>query len=185
VTESDDNDLMTRVRDGDLGAAGELFDRHHAAVYRFCRRMTGSPQAAEDLVQDVFMKILGRGSTFRPHTKFVPWMYSIARNACIDHLRRHAQSRSAPEPPVEPPSDGPGPDRHVEGRESADLLRRALLRLPADRREVLLLSRFELKSYDEIARATDSTVGAVKTRAHRAVRQLRDVFRELAGEAAS
>jgi len=108
----------------------------------------------------------------------VPWMFRIARNACADHLRRAAAHRvherqSQGEQPEAPAAEPAGDD------ERAQLLRRALLALPVERREVLVLSRFEFKTYEEIARALGCSVGAVKVRAHRAIKQLREVYLEL------
>jgi len=79
--------------------------------------------------------------------------------------------------PAEPYAD----DDHA-GAEQADLVRRALLQLPPDRREVLVLNRYEFKTYEEIAHALGCSVSAVKVRAHRAMKQLRDIYRDLAGE---
>jgi len=178
VTTSDDTALMREVRAGRTGALATLFERHHARLYRFCLRMTGNRQAAEDLVQDAFMRMLKYRKTFRDDMVFVPWMFRIARNACVDHLRRAAahrvherqsQGEQAEAPAAEPAGDD----------ERAQLLRRALLALPVERREVLVLSRFEFKTYEEIARALGCSVGAVKVRAHRAIKQLREVYLEL------
>jgi RNA polymerase sigma-70 factor (ECF subfamily) len=142
--------------------------------------MTGHRSAAEDLVQDTFMKMLKYKATFRDDSEFVPWMFGIGRNACLAHLRRTADDRvpkheqdveTLPEP-TEDPQDG---DQH-------EIVRRALQRLPVDRREVLVLSRYEFKSYEEIAVLLDCSVGAVKVRVHRALKQLREIYLDLAGE---
>jgi len=181
VAESD-SDLMTQVGEGRVAALGELFERHHAALYRFCLRMTGNRGASEDLVQDVFMRMLKHRASFRPHTGFLPWMFRIARNACVDHLRRSSRAAEAVEDLDARPADETPSDDHVAGRQQAGLIRRALLELPPDRREVLLLSRYELRSYEEIAQALGITVNNVKIRAHRAIKQLREVYRDLARE---
>jgi RNA polymerase sigma-70 factor (ECF subfamily) len=141
--------------------------------------MTGQRPVAEDLVQEAFMSMLKYKSTFKDDSEFVPWMFGIGRNACLAHLKRAARER-LPEHSIEPaqePSqlDDPDDDRH-------ELMRRALLRLPVDRREVLLLSRYEFKSYEEIARVLQCSVGAVKVRAHRAMKQLREIYLSLARE---
>ena len=178
-----DSDLMTRVREGHEAALGELFERYHVALFRFCLRMTGNRAVSEDLVQDIFMRMLKHRKSFQANTSFTPWMYRIARNACIDHLRR---SSKAPEPCEDLDahlSTDIGPDESVSRQQQAGLIRKALLELPVERREVLLLSRYELKSYDEIARTLDTTVSNVKIRVHRAIKQLRQVYREMAQEA--
>ena len=78
-----------------LRTLGELFERYHVPLYRFCLRMTGNTAVSEDLVQDIFMRMLKHRMSFKPNTTFTPWMYRIARNACIDHIRRLSK---APEP---------------------------------------------------------------------------------------
>ena len=184
MTTPSDTELMREVRGGRAGALAPLFERHHARLYRFCLRMTGNRPASEDLVQDVFMRMLKYSRTFRDEMSFLPWMFRIARNACVDHLRRRAADRLPAQLPDEIESNEPALEESDVHDERAELIRRALLALPAERREVLVLSRYEFKSYEEIARALNCSVGAVKVRAHRAIKQLREVYLELSREAA-
>jgi RNA polymerase sigma factor (sigma-70 family) len=183
VKETGDSELMRQVRGGRTAALATLFERHHGRIYGYCLRMTGNRSAAEDLVQDVFMKMLKYKATFKDDSELVPWMFGIARNACLGHLKRRANDHlpatrgaDAAEAQAEPAGDEPHDDRQSE------LVRQALLRLPAERREVLVLSRYEYKSYDEIARVLDCSVGAVKVRVHRAMKQLREIYLDMAGE---
>lgn len=180
MKETGDSELMRQVRGGRTAALATLFERHHARVYGYCLRMTGNRSAAEDLVQDVFMKMLKYKATFKDDSELVPWMFGIARNACLGHLRRRALDRlpamATAEQAAEPATEEPHDARQSE------LVRRALLRLPAERREVLVLSRYEYKSYDEIARVLDCSVGAVKVRVHRAMKQLREIYLDMSGE---
>jgi len=181
VKETSDSDLMRQVRGGRTAALATLFERHHARVYGYCLRMTGNRSTAEDLVQDVFMKMLKYKATFKDDSDLVPWMFGIARNSCLAHLKRRANDRlpaiePAEEAAAEPAADEPHDDRQTE------LVRQALLRLPAERREVLVLSRYEYKSYDEIALVLDCSVGAVKVRVHRAMKQLREIYLDMTGE---
>jgi RNA polymerase sigma factor (sigma-70 family) len=181
VKETSDSELMRQVRGGGTAALATLFERHHARLYRYCLRMTGNRAAAEDLVQDVFMKMLKYKATFKDDSEFVPWMFGIGRNACLAHLRRTADDRFA-DGDVDraaQPEDATEESRH-DGQD--ELVRRALQRLPADRREVLVLSRYEYKTYDEIAKTLECSVGAVKVRAHRAMKQLREIYLDMAGE---
>jgi len=171
---------MQQVRGGRTAALATLFERHHARVYGYCLRMTGNRSTAEDLVQDVFMKMLKYKATFKDDSELVPWMFGIARNSCLAHLKRRA-SDQLPATPVEEAAADDAHDERRDDRES-ELVRQALLRLPAERREVLVLSRFEYKSYDEIARVLDCSVGAVKVRVHRAMKQLREIYLDMAGE---
>jgi RNA polymerase sigma-70 factor (ECF subfamily) len=172
---------MRQVRSGRTAALATLFERHHARLYRYCLRMTGNRAAAEDLVQDVFMKMLKYKATFKDDSEFVPWMFGIGRNACLGHLRRVASDHIA-DVDVDGAvrSDEAADDKPHDGQD--ELVRRALLKLPADRRELLVLSRYEYKSYEEIARTLECSVGAVKVRVHRAMKQLREIYLELTGE---
>lgn len=176
---------MLQVKGGDVGSLGELFERHHRKIYHFCYRMTGNEATSQDLVQEVFMRVLKYRDSFRDDSRFRPWLYRMARNACIDHFRRDGRGpRLADELPDPPSGEPSATDRLVLGEE-VGRLRAALLELPLDKREVLILSRFELRKHSEIAEALDCSVGAVKVRVHRALKQLREIYRELASEAAS
>jgi RNA polymerase sigma-70 factor (ECF subfamily) len=108
-------------------------------------------------------------------------MFGIGRNACLGHLRRAANAHISESDLDEMPSREEtfeAPDQNQEG----ELVHRALQRLPAERREVLVLSRFEFKTYEEIAKALDCTVGAVKVRVHRAMKQLREIYLDMTEE---
>jgi RNA polymerase sigma factor (sigma-70 family) len=180
VKEIGDSELMRQVRGGRTAALATLFERHHARLYRYCLRMTGNRAAAEDLVQDVFMKMLKYKATFKDDSEFVPWMFGIGRNASLAHLRRTADDRWV-DTDVDNAvrADEATEDTQHDGQD--ELVRRALQRLPADRREVLVLSRYEYKTYDEIAKTLECSVGAVKVRAHRAMKQLREIYLDMAG----
>src|SRR5687768_16980240 len=131
---------MRQVRAGSTAALATLFERHHARVYGYCLRMTGNRAAAEDLVQDVFMKMLKYKATFKDDSELVPWMFGIARNSCLAHLKRRANDHLSATQRVEEVAADDAQDEPHDDRES-DLVRQALLRLPAERREVLVLSR--------------------------------------------
>jgi RNA polymerase sigma-70 factor (ECF subfamily) len=172
---------MRQVRGGGTAALATLFERHHARLYRYCLRMTGNRAAAEDLVQDVFMKMLKYKATFKDDSEFVPWMFGIGRNACLAHFRKTANDHLTDANVEEAgQSDEVSETSQHDGQD--ELVRRALQRLPADRREVLLLSRYEYKTYDEIAKLLECSVGAVKVRVHRAMKQLRVIYLDMAGE---
>jgi len=181
VKEIADSELMRQVRGGRTAALATLFERHHARLYRYCLRMTGNRAAAEDLVQDAFMKMLKYKSTFKDDSEFVPWMFGIGRNACLAHFRKTAHDHLT-DADIDHASrlDEVGEISQHDGQD--ELVRRALQRLPADRREVLVLSRYEYKTYDEIAKTLECSVGAVKVRAHRAMKQLREIYLDMAGE---
>lgn len=173
-----DDQLMWQVRNGNADALGVLFERHHERLYRFCTRMTGRPALAEDVVQDVFARMLRYRKTFRSDSRFEPWMFRLARNAAADHFRKHGREEPAAEPPA-PVATDPSAHQRLEHDEAIDLLQRALLELPSERREVLVLSRFHSRRYAEIAEILGCSEGAVKVRVHRAIKQLRQVYGRL------
>ena len=131
------------------------------------------------------MRTLKYRKTFRADSRFLPWLYRMAHNACVDHFRRSARDPLLPDELPEPTSGDPSAVERLERGEEAARLREALDRLPADKREVLILSRFEFRRHAEIAELLDCSVGAVKVRVHRALKQLREIYFELSSEAAS
>ena len=172
---------MLQVRDGQAEMLGVLFDRYQAPLFNFYAKMTQDRTASEDLVQDVFLRILRYRQTYRPGTPFRAWMYQIARNARLDHVRK-----LKPESPLvcDPPAPAKPTDPAQQQQETA-LLQRALMQLPEDKREVLILSRFQELKYEEIAQLLGCEVGAVKVRVHRALQQLREIFHQLERTAAN
>ena len=183
----EDHQLMRSVRGGDVGKLATLYSRHQRPLFNFVLRLTSSRPVSEDLVQDVFTRILKYRTSYGDQEHFTPWMYRIARNAHIEHARKHRLEIVAADPELqrEPMSLEPGPEQRAEYGQNVALLRRALALLPEDKREVLVLSRFQNLRYEEIARILECEVGAVKVRVYRAVRQLEQIYNELAGEKAS
>ena len=172
---------MLRVRDGDVGILSELFERHHRQVYNYLYRLTGSRQQAEDLLQDVFFRILKYRDTYRPRTSFVAWMYQVARNAHIDSRRKYRGETPWTDEGPEPVSTDRRPDEVLHKQQEVRLVRRALAALPPDKREVLLLSRYQNLKYEQIGQILGCEVNTVKQRVFRAVKALSEKYDELAG----
>jgi len=171
-----DDGLMCAVQNGETQALSSLFERHSGPLLNFFLR-NGAPRAsAEDLVQDVFVRILKYRATYRPGSRFVTWMYFIARNARLDHLhkrRGEVEWDDVYTPQVEPA------DR-AEAAQDQVLLARALQRLSPEKREILILSRFQELKYEQIGAILGCETGTVKVRVHRAMRELRDQYQQLA-----
>jgi RNA polymerase sigma-70 factor (ECF subfamily) len=167
------------VRDGDLARLGVLFERHHAAVHDFLSRMTGNRASAEDIVQDVFMRMLKYRHTFRDGVRFEMWMFRIARNARADYFRARGRHAEMPDGDIDHPSDAPGPARQLEHGEDVARVRRALLLLREDRRELLILTRYRGMKHEEIAELLGVDVGTIKVRLHRAMKDLRTIYLKL------
>ena len=174
---------MMEVQNGDIARLGDLFERHHVRIYRFCLRLTGAAQVAEDLTQETFLRALRYNQSFRASSKFLPWLYRVARNVCNDHFQRPRIPEYTVDELPDVPGDERPPTERLEAAEDTDRLRAALAQLPESRREVLVLARFEHRKYDEIAQVLDCSVGAVKVRAHRALKQLAEIYESLASRA--
>lgn len=166
---------MTAVREGDTHALGTLFDRHHAALYRYFYRMSGSASASEDLTQDVFLRLLKKGETWNPAMKFTSWMYRIAHNTFIDRSRKLKWETEMPAQ-----HEFAAPSGHsLERDEEHALLHKALLRLAPDKRELLILSRFQGFRYEQIGELLGIETNTVKVRVFRALGQLREAYAAL------
>lgn len=183
-----DHLLMKEVRDGDTRKLAVLFERYHKALFHFFVHMNGDRDLSEDLVQDVFFRMLRYRHTYDPSHSFTAWMYQIARNASVDHARKRK-----PEVPIaggsmeeegttnhEPVSEIPAADEQLHKQQELKLLRQALDRLPEEKREILILSRFQNLKYEEIAQVLGCELGTVKVRVYRATRALGEIYFQLA-----
>lgn len=181
ANESIDNQLMFRVKEGNLDQMGLLFDRHHRALYGFFYHNTGLKVESEDLVQTVFMNMIRSKSTFTGSYKFETWMYTIARNALKDHYRKNKRASSFvdTDQAEEQIQDNVTADSRIHRKEEELLLKRALEQLNETDRELIVLSRYKEMKYHEIAQLMNLSEGAIKVRIHRAVKQLRDTYLEL------
>ena len=177
---------MLRVRDGDVEILGALYERHRTRLFNLFLRLTGNPQSSEDLVQDVFLRMLKYRHTFIAGNPFSPWIFKMARNAHYDfrHKRRHElpQDVETPGDGQDFPSPAATPDTQVSQDQDVQLLQEALAGLAVESREALILSRFQGLKYEEIASVLNCGVGAVKMRVHRALKELRARFTILAGK---
>ncbi len=177
---------MMRVRDGEVEKLGVLYERHRTTLFNFFVRLTGSFPVSEDLVHDVFLRMLKYRHTFESGNQFTSWMYQLGRNAHFDSWRKRQHEVSLEAGAMDAsegvPSPDPAPDLELRQSQEVTLLRTALAGLPLESREVLVLSRFQNLKYEEIARILDCGVGAVKMRVHRALRELREKYSRLTGE---
>lgn len=184
-----DDFLMRKVREGDVDKLAVLFERHHKALFHFFVHMAGGRETAEDLTQDVFFRMLKYRHTYAPEGRFASWMYQIARNAYLDFRRKQGNEAQWPDDEngreLEPVDPEPAADARVERSQDVAVLRQALAALPPEKREILVLSRFQNLKYDEIAEILRCDVGAVKVRVFRAVRQLSGLFFEIRSRRAS
>jgi RNA polymerase sigma-70 factor (ECF subfamily) len=187
VVETSDHELMVAVRAGEVARLGELFERYQQRLYAFFLRLTNQPAVSEDLVQVVFYRILKYRHTYRDEGRFTAWIYHLARKVAADHFRKHARAAAATDPAdlQEHPDETAAPDARAATADDLALLQEALARLPLEQREVLVLARMQHLEHREVARLLDCSVGAVKVRVHRALRELRTVYFRLRREQAA
>lgn len=178
-----DEALILSLAEGDDQALSRLIDRHGPAVYRFALRWTGDLSMAEDVSQEVFFRVYSHAGRFAAGMPFKPWLYAIARNACVDLSRSRAHrvlgwfanplwGDSQDTTPDDTPSDVPDQADQLERRQEEARLRKALLRLPEKQRAAVILKHFQDLSLNEIASAMGTSVSAVESLLVRAKRNL-------------
>ena len=166
--------LMLAFQRGDGAAFRTLFERHARAMVAFCHHFVRDQARAEELAQDVFMKLHQAADRYRPSARFKTFLYRIASNHCLNELRRgeYGARRAAvgsalPEPDALP-SGGPTPEEHASAAALERAVGELLAALPEKQRAALVLCRLEGLSYEEIAEVLDTSVSAVKSLVHRA-----------------
>jgi len=174
---------MLQVRDGEVEGLGILFERHHGKLFNFLVRLTDRWDVGEDLVQEVFFRILKYRHTFRGDAPFAAWMYQMARNAAADYFRKWKEDPTTHETLEQHETHDPSASEMMEHIEKNSLLHLALSKLSLEKKEVLVLSRFQGMKYDEIAAVLNCPVGTVKARVHFALKDLRTIYLNLSEEA--
>jgi RNA polymerase sigma-70 factor (ECF subfamily) len=181
-----DNQVMAEVGRGEVAKLAVLFERHHRALFRYFVSMNRNKELSEDLVQDVFFRMLRYRTSYDPNQSFTAWMYQIARNANVDQAQKRRGEvvgiDEFDDRRPEPASSAPGPEESAAKVQDLALLKRALERLPSEKREILVLSRFQDMKYEDIAAVLGCEVGTVKVRVYRAIRALEQVYFGLVGE---
>jgi RNA polymerase sigma-70 factor (ECF subfamily) len=173
-----DNALMLKVKDGDIDKMGLLYDRYNKQLYRFLFNMTRQKELSEDMVQNIFLRMLKYPDGFAGFGEFRMWMYHIARNAVYDHFRkvkRTPVSSDIKELEERIAGDSQS-DKKIEKEQDIKMLETAMMSLSDENRELLIMCRFEELKYNEIAIILNTTEGAVKVRVHRALSQLKNNF---------
>jgi RNA polymerase sigma-70 factor (ECF subfamily) len=175
-----DNVLMMKVKEGDLDKMSLLFERHKRPLYGFFYGLTRRQELSEDLVQNTFLRILKYRHLFRGEGDFRAWMFHIARNVNNDHYRKN-KIKATEEIENWQERIGHHENRaaEMEQLEEHQLLSMAMKRLPEDKREILLLSKFQEKKYSEIGEVLGCTEGAVKVKVFRALQELKVIFKQL------
>lgn len=173
---------------GDLSGLESIYGHYHRQLYAYLFTMLRSPHAAEDVTQDIFVKLHGNITSYRFQSPFHHWLFRLARNQAIDHLRRE-KVRSTSSLDAEPIDGSPLKDRipgkgqdaaaNALSEERAVAVRAAVKTLPPSFREVVVLREWEDLAYEEIAERLDLSVGTVKSRLFRARSLLEKKLKEL------
>jgi len=175
----EDSALMLRYQDGDTEAFEILYRRHNDALFRYLLRHCRNRAAAEDVFQEVWGKIIKARATYRPTAKFTTFMYRVAHNCFIDHVRRNKRHSNNTELEPELYADsGEQPDTITERSLAKERLTLALQELPEEQRDAFLLHEEAGLSVDQIASVTGSNRETAKSRLRYAVNKLRAAIEE-------
>ena len=187
-----DQEVVAQAKAGREAAYRELIRRYERPVFSLIYRMVRDREAAEDLAQETFIKTLNAIGTYRPEFKFSSWIFKIANNAAIDHLRKRGLDTLS----IDGAPDAVTPDaieattlqvsdrretplQELEARELGGAIEAAIARLRPEYRSCILLRHVDGRPYEEIAEMLDLPLGTVKTYIHRARHELRDLLAEL------
>lgn len=170
--------LMARYQAGDFAAAGALIDTISPQLHRFFLAQLASRADADDLLQETWLRIHSVRHTYRRGEPVLPWFYAIARHVRVDHYRRVTRARLREQKMNESSPASARPEEFGQG----DALEALLAPLPASQREVIEMLKVAGMSLEEVARATSSSVGSVKQKAHRAYKTLRQAMSVMAGK---
>jgi RNA polymerase sigma-70 factor (ECF subfamily) len=181
---SADSDLIARAAGGDPAAFQALVERHRSMVYRVAYQFAGNHHDAEDIAQEVFIKVYRSLDRFRQDAQLSSWMYRIVMNACIDHRRRHQPAGAAPfgeeaeHKMLNTAEEAPGPEERAYAGELGQVLESEVQRLPKGQRIVFVMRHHQGMKLCEIAEALGLAEGTVKRQLHAAVHRLRQALTE-------
>ena len=174
-----DEMIMEAVKNGDLKQASLLFERYHKPIYNFLARMTMDRAMAEDLTQNVFLRIIKYRASYREGLRFQSWIYQVARNIFSDHYQKQ-KNRFSDFVDVEKISEYiPDSEDNKSADEQEQLLSRSMEMLSEEQRELLVLTRFQHMKYEDVAIIMNTTVANIKVKVHRAIAKLREHYFQL------
>jgi RNA polymerase sigma-70 factor (ECF subfamily) len=187
-----DADVAALAKEGREPAFRELVRRYERPVFSLIFRMVRDRETAEDLAQDTFIKVLNNIDRYRPEFKLSSWLFKIANNVTIDHLRRRqlatvsldgsphaATAAEAQATSLDVESRGQSALEAIESRELGSAIEEAIGKLRPEYRSCILLRHVEGRSYEEIAATLDLPLGTVKTYIHRARHELREALEDV------
>jgi RNA polymerase sigma-70 factor (ECF subfamily) len=190
VRDDSDESLMLRYRDGEVRAFELLVTRHRKPVFNFILRFVRDPAQAEDVTQETFLRLIKGADAYERQAKFTTWLYTIARNLCIDAARRgkHRKAASLDAPVGDDegsaalidlvPDGTAGVDRQAQSRELGVRMRAAIEALPDEQREIFLLREVADLQFNEIAAVVGCPENTVKSRMRYALEKMREALEE-------
>lgn len=178
-----DEDLMALVQEEKLNYMEVLFGRYQKRIYNYFLKCTLDPDVSQDLAQITFIRVMKYRASFNASRGFEGWLFQIARNLVKDHFRKMKVYRdqfnlaaTLPEPASAGGHAGEGDAGEQQERE--ELLYKAMAKLDPDKRELLVLAKFQGMKYEQIAELREMTVSAVKVQVHRTIAKLRNLYLE-------
>jgi RNA polymerase sigma-70 factor (ECF subfamily) len=185
---TDDETLVNQFKEGDLSAFDELMNRYSRPIYYMALRMTNSHEDAEDISQEVFVRVFRSLSTWKPKANFYTWLRTVALNLCIDHHRARIRHQTQPLDSregsvVNIPIDSSGdPLKTTEAEELRQRILLAAEKLSPRQRKAFMLFRYGGLSLKETADAMGCAVGTIKAHLSRATAKMRDLLKDLADD---
>lgn len=180
---ADDGALMLRYRSGDVRAFEILYERHKGALYRYLQRMCRSPEAANDLFQEVWGKVIASRDRYEVRAQFNTYLFRIAHNCAVDHFRRSGRQQAQDVDEMEqelPGTDAAQPDAQLSELQLQAAYRDALRHLPPEQRDVFVLYEETGLSLEDIGKLTGVAMETAKSRLRYAVGKLRASLRRYA-----
>ena len=189
-----DAKLMLRFKDGDAGAFDSLFSRHMRRIINFAYRFVRNREIAEELAQEIFIKVYESAAKYKVKARFTSWLYKIATNVCLNEIRKpqfRARHRSLSAPRFDGDEDedmqmefgaSKGPDAILERKNLARVLKSALEEIPEKQRLAFILNKYQELSYAEVADVLGCSEKAVKSLIHRAKEALAERLKPLMAE---
>lgn len=173
-----DSDLVSRAAGGDASAFQSIVEQHRSMVYRVAYQFAGNHYDAEDIAQEVFIKVYRSLDRFRQDAQLTSWLYRIVMNACIDHRRRRGSAsvplnEEAEQRLLNTPEETPGPEDRAYAGELGQVLESEIARLPDGQRVVFVMRHYQGLKLSEIADALGLAEGTVKRQLHAAIHRLR------------
>ena len=174
-----DEVIMNKVRDGNLAELSGLFERYYARMYNFFLTLTNDKSTSKDLVQDLFARIIKYRSSYKGNGTFKSWIYRMARNIHIDYCNQNKKTLDQLKD-VKNHQETMMGSKEIYDDKDYSKLERALQQLSPEQQQIIVLSRFQGLKYEEISKIQNASVAAIKVQVHRALKQLRLIYFNLA-----